>query len=193
MPTAQQVASAYPQRARRERVEGQGVVTCTVNAQGGLDNCSVTRETPGGYGFGQATLGLMRNFRMRLPGPVAVGGQVALPLSYRLPEGEHPTPAAPEGTLVSPTWAAEATRTQVDAAYPVGSSPQATRVHGWVVLDCTTNDQGVAGNCAVAAEDPPGRGFGAAAQGLAGNFRLAPTQAGGAAIAGAKVRLIIGW
>jgi TonB family protein len=194
LPTGESVSHAYPMRALRERVEGRGVVTCTVNARGAMENCAVSEDTPAGYGFGAAALSLTGSFRLHMQGgPISPGGQVRIPLGFRLPSGETPTPPAPEGTLPAPHWAAEPTRTQVTAAYPVGSTPQATRVHGWVVLDCTTDEHGVAAACAVTSEDPAGHGFGAAAMGLASGFRLAPQQDGGVSIAGAKVRLVIGW
>jgi TonB family protein len=190
MPSAQQVATAYPERANRERVQGTGRVTCTVAANGSLTNCEVASEDPAGYGFAQATLSLTNRFRLRMPGPVAAGGSLVLPMSFRLPAGETPTPPAPEGTIPNAAWATTPTVAQVAAVYPA-ASPQETRVHAFVVLDCTTNEAGVPGDCNTAMETPAGRGFGDAAKRLTGLYRLAATQPGGVPVSGAKVRLLI--
>ena len=92
--------------------------------------------------------------------------------------------------MPAPVWTSAPTPAQIAAVYPA-ASPQETRVHAFVVLDCTTDAQGVPGACSTAIETPAGRNFGAAAHRLTPLFRLHPTQPGRTSISGAKVRLLI--
>lgn len=47
-----------PQRTRAQQVRGEGTIECDVAAGGRLQNCAITDETPGGYGFGEAAMKL---------------------------------------------------------------------------------------------------------------------------------------
>ena len=53
----------YPARARSAGIEGEVVLDCAVSAQGAL-NCAVARETPAGWGFGEAAQRIAREHRM---------------------------------------------------------------------------------------------------------------------------------
>jgi protein TonB len=55
---------------------------------------------------------------------------------------------------------------------------QAERVEGVATLDCEVTSDGALKNCAVAVEDPPGWGFGAAALQLAPLFHMKSTANG---------------
>lgn len=48
--------SDYPARALDQEVEGSATVRCLVEDTGRLTGCEVLRETPEGYGFGQAAI-----------------------------------------------------------------------------------------------------------------------------------------
>ena len=52
-----------PDRAMREEVSGAALVCCTFDRRRRL-NCEVARETQEGYGFGQATIRIMRLYRV---------------------------------------------------------------------------------------------------------------------------------
>lgn len=53
----------YPGRARTAGIEGEVVLNCLVSTQGALD-CDVARETPPGWGFGEAAQRISREHRM---------------------------------------------------------------------------------------------------------------------------------
>lgn len=53
----------YPARARQLGIEGEVSLDCVVSAQGAL-GCVVARETPPGWGFGDAALAIAREHRM---------------------------------------------------------------------------------------------------------------------------------
>lgn len=88
VPDPQLMARYYPERAAREEVEGQAIVTCDIDAEGLAEDCAVTLEKPESYGFGDAALKLARDLRLapRKTGCAASGARaVRLPLSFRLP------------------------------------------------------------------------------------------------------------
>ena len=57
------VLDAYPRQAARDRVRGRGVLRCIVRQDRSL-NCQLFRETPPGYGFGEAAMQLALQFRV---------------------------------------------------------------------------------------------------------------------------------
>lgn len=48
----------YPEKALEAEVTGAAVVACTINTNGGMDQCRIMAENPIGYGFGIATAAL---------------------------------------------------------------------------------------------------------------------------------------
>jgi protein TonB len=89
-PTGEDMSKYYPERASRMSIEGSATISCTVNARGTLENCSVTAETPAEAGFGDATLKLSKLFKMRpmsKDGAPVDGGTVRIPVRWVLPKG----------------------------------------------------------------------------------------------------------
>lgn len=87
-PSAEQMMRAYPSRAITGGVSGSAALNCLVLPTGAVTDCNVTRETPGGYGFGRAAQGLSRHFRInpRTVDGAAEGSRVAIALRFTLPE-----------------------------------------------------------------------------------------------------------
>ncbi len=56
--SAADLGSAYPAQAKAAGVSGDVSVTCQVTADGAMSGCRTTAETPTGYGFGDAAVGL---------------------------------------------------------------------------------------------------------------------------------------
>lgn len=87
-PSADQMMRAYPGRAITAGVAGSASLNCLVLPSGGVTDCNVTRETPGGYGFGRAAQGLSRHFRVnpRTVNGAAEGSRVNINLRFTAPE-----------------------------------------------------------------------------------------------------------
>ncbi|MEY4555415.1 MAG: hypothetical protein RL093_534 [Pseudomonadota bacterium] len=88
-PTADQMGRAYPERAIAAGIAGSASLNCLVLPTGAVTDCNVTRETPGGYGFGRAAQGLSRHFRVnpRTVNGAAEGSRVNIGLRFNPPEG----------------------------------------------------------------------------------------------------------
>lgn len=86
-PSADQLMRAYPQRAITARVAGSASLNCLVLPTGAVTDCNVSRETPGGYGFGRAAQGLSRHFRVnpRTVDGAPQGSRVNINLRFNLP------------------------------------------------------------------------------------------------------------
>lgn len=87
-PSGEQMMRAYPERAVAAGVSGSASMNCLVLPSGGVTDCNVTRETPGGYGFGRAAQDLSRHFRVnpRTVNGAAEGSRVNINLRFNLPE-----------------------------------------------------------------------------------------------------------
>jgi periplasmic protein TonB len=89
-PSAEDLERYYPERAQRMNVEGRASISCTVDARGTLQNCSVANESPSDAGFGEAALRMSRLFKMRpmtKDGSPVDGGKIVIPIAFRLPKG----------------------------------------------------------------------------------------------------------
>lgn len=64
-PSGTALANAYPERAILDDVAGEATLDCLVQPNGVLEGCRIVRETPAGYGFGEAALTLVPEMRMR--------------------------------------------------------------------------------------------------------------------------------
>ena len=87
-PSADQMMRAYPDRALTAGVAGSASLNCLVLPSGAVTDCNVSREMPGGYGFGRAAQGLSRHFRVnpRTVNGAAEGSRVNINLRFNLPE-----------------------------------------------------------------------------------------------------------
>lgn len=89
-PTSEDMARYYPERATRMNIEGRATLSCTVNARGTLDACSVSAEEPSEAGFGDAAIKLSKLFKMRpmtKDGAPVDGGKINIPIRFQLPKG----------------------------------------------------------------------------------------------------------
>lgn len=89
-PTGQDMARFYPAVAMARNQGGAATIACKVNAEGLLQDCVVTGESPPGSGFGEAALQMSAKFKMRpmqKDGRPVEGGTVRIPIRFLLPEG----------------------------------------------------------------------------------------------------------
>ncbi len=84
-PTQAELMLAFPRAARAQGVSGRAAMSCTVELDGKLADCSVVRETPPGWGFGRAILLTRDFFRLspkKVNGQPVAGGKVTIPLTF---------------------------------------------------------------------------------------------------------------
>jgi TonB family protein len=95
-PTAHDLVRLYPREAMRKNVPGRAVISCKVNAEGLLTDCTVDEETPPGEGFGEAALKMAPLFKMRpqtRDGQPVDGGTVRIPLRFTVDSRIDPVSA----------------------------------------------------------------------------------------------------
>lgn len=62
-PNGRDFQDLFPERALERGRSGVTAIACTVRADGRV-NCTVTREEPAGWGFGEAALRAARRFKV---------------------------------------------------------------------------------------------------------------------------------
>ena len=74
----------YPRAALDHAVSGAAALRCTATPEGLLANCGVERESPAGWGFGEAALKSAPAFRLKpaLKDGAPVEASVAIPLVF---------------------------------------------------------------------------------------------------------------
>lgn len=90
-PSLDDYRKAYPAKALRLERTGKVVVSCLVQASGELEQCTLVSEDPPGLGFGEASLKLVKRFKMKPKTPdgaPVAGGTVRIVMPWRLPEAE---------------------------------------------------------------------------------------------------------
>ena len=88
MPSSDDLAKVYPEKALRRRVAGEAVIECAITAQGEMADCALASETPGNYGFGLAALRLapLFNVEPKMKNGVPVkGAAVSIPVRFGPP------------------------------------------------------------------------------------------------------------
>lgn len=127
-PSGEDMARYYPTMAQFADLTGKAILNCTVTAQGLLANCTISGETPSGFGFGDAALQMASLFRMKpmtVNGVPASGATIRIPINFRLPESESIVDPLAGASTPSPKRLALARR--VAAAYvPVVNNSSAT-------------------------------------------------------------------
>jgi TonB family protein len=88
-PTPEELGQVYPAAALAAGKSGHTRITCSVQANGTLYNCTLSEETPTGLGFGRAALISARYFKMRpktVDGVPITGALVSVPMRWMPPQ-----------------------------------------------------------------------------------------------------------
>jgi TonB family protein len=179
-PSIADIAAAYPPKARAAKVSGHVELTCEIGRDGHPRDCDPLQEKPFGYAFGAAARKLAE--KLKAADPAMVGQNVFVPVSFDAwVLGGQPH-------AVRPAWVELPTLFEFQLSFPKTDNGVN---HIRVVLGCTVETTGALGGCTVADEDPPGRGYGAAALALTSKFRVSPWGPDGEPAVGARVQVPI--
>jgi Gram-negative bacterial TonB protein C-terminal len=196
-PTGDDIANAYPVKALKAGRAGNTVIECTVNAQGLLRDCKVTKEDPPGFGFGAASLVLSGLFLMKpqtRDGQAVDGARITIPINWTYDgdpienedghtgsrisgndiAGQGPEYASPTvfvfGQMV---WAQAPSVTDIKTALDQKVGDRFA--DGKVVLQCSVAKKtGALSNCATLNYSPGMEQFQAVARSLTSKFRADP-------------------
>lgn len=187
-PSIGDVAAAYPERARRARIAGWAFIACRIDRDGRLTICRAATEAPRNQGFAQAALSLSSRFRAPAgrPGFERLAGASTLVRIRFTPGMLDSVTTLP----FPPAWSATPRGDEPGGGFP-RTAAQAGVLDAHVQVDCTVGPDGRLADCAVASEDHPGYGFGAAAAALARGFALPLWSEDGLPSVGARLRVPI--
>ncbi|WP_309089444.1 TonB family protein [Phenylobacterium sp.] len=176
-PSREQVAAAFPAKAKADGQSGVVALSCTAAMDGRLKDCVVIGEEPRGKGFGAAARQLARS--MRVAGARS-GDEVRVPVNFSADVLKA------DFTAKTPKWTAMPSTADFQATIPKHEGgPNAIRV----TLVCDVQAGGALSGCTVDREEPAGQGFGQGVLALASKFKVEPWSAEGLPTVGAKVRL----
>ena len=184
-PTYADVIAAYPNKARSAALAGRASLSCGFDGSGHLVGCSTIAEDPKGEGFADAAHTLARHFRadLKTPDGRAISrAKIQLPFFF---DPESLSGAKP--VIGKPKWQSLPASTDTDAAFGEILRTGAGTVR--VSLACRVQQGGTVSDCAVASEDPPGKGVGAAALTLAPTLKLSTWTIEGLPIVGGTIRV----
>lgn len=86
-PSGQAIADQYPGAAEMLRITGEVTLDCTLTIESRVKDCKVIKESPAGWGFGEAALRLTSLFKLRpqLVDGAPTEGQVKIPIRFQPP------------------------------------------------------------------------------------------------------------
>jgi len=88
VPNGDDYQEYFPDRGLRNNINGKVRFQCLVTAKGQLVNCKITSETPADMGFGDATLKIVKQFRVKpklINGKPVDGGIFAYGITWNVP------------------------------------------------------------------------------------------------------------
>jgi TonB family protein len=186
-PTLQEVAEAYPAKARAERIGGHATLNCIFTKTGTLRGCQTLRDEPNGYGFAKAARALASKF----VGPTSLadskstsGADTQIRFTF--------APEMLDGVIAPsrPVFLKAPTADEMLAGFPQ-SALKAGVMSARVVMTCKVIAGGRLDACTMLSEEPQGYGLGKATLPLASAFQLSPWSQDGVPLVGTDVRVPI--
>jgi TonB family protein len=188
VPTAGEVAAAFPEKAVGKTASGHVLLRCRVTDDGGLKLCQIASEEPRGDGFAQAARDLARTFRVA---PELRGSKALRDVFVDVPFDFHdPHQATPPVEVNDPEWLQGVDPAMVARLFPDAAAKAGLKT-GRAILGCVVAHDGGLTQCAVSSEEPAGLGFGGAALSVAGVMRMNAWTKQGAPVDGARILLPI--
>lgn len=102
VPDGDDFADRYPVAALGANISGVATLHCLVHINGDLYDCKAIREEPTGWGFGDASVALAANFKMRpktIDGVPVDGAEVKFTINWSMPSRADSANIAPAPTL----------------------------------------------------------------------------------------------
>lgn len=187
-PSYEDMANAYPAKARAKGVGGAVTLSCAFVADGSLKNCDTANESPRALGFSNAAHSLVGKFA----GPTALSDGRSIKDARTQIRFTFPPEMASGGApmIGKPNWAGVPTSEELKDAIPA-AAVTARVARARVVLDCRVVAEGRLDGCRVVSEDPVDLGFGASTLNLSKSFRLTIWTDDGLPSVGGRVRIPI--
>jgi TonB family protein len=189
-PTFEQMAAAYPAKAKAAGKTGRATLHCRFNAEGALTFCRPSQEEPVGQGFGAAARELVSTFKapQKLPdGTPLERAEIELPFTF-----DETMLKGQRKPMARPAWISQPNAEVMRAAFPM-QAMAADVGKGRVVLGCVVGADGELSGCKIESEDPLGLGFAAAAMAAVHHYRVRSWTEEGTPTIGQAIHLAIGY
>jgi TonB family protein len=166
-PQTEDITAYYPKAARLAGIEGTAALNCRMTEQYTLDACTVIRESPPGWGFGDAAIALAKQSK---PKSYIVSPNSSGPVMFVFdlhPLGILPNILNSDKTYISPDYTARPDMNKLAKIVERHGSPG-----GRVVLDCIVRVDNKLNDCAVIDEPQLGSAIGKVAIEFAETFSM---------------------
>jgi TonB family protein len=190
LPTFEEVAAAYPEKARAAGKTGRATLHCHFGKDGDLRGCTTRQEEPAGYGFGAAARQLAASFQapstMQGMGSIAdVEIEVPFAFTQDMITGKR-------AAMAHPVWVSQPTEELMKAVFPARAMAAGVG-RAVVVIGCQIGPAGGLAGCVVEKEDPKELGFGQAALAASSYYRVRRWTDEGLPSVGQPIHIAVGY
>jgi len=179
-------ARVYPSQAAQAGRSGVVTLHCVASSEGSLADCKIVGESPSNEGFGAAALSLAATMQLK---PSGADGQPVGGRSLTFPVKFTPDVLNPHTVITNPDWLYKPSQETMAQYWPAAARLEA----GEAVIHCVVTNRGLLDRCAVAHEDPAGRGFGQSALAMSESFVMRPMTIDGQPVGGGEINIPIRW
>lgn len=184
------ILTFYPAAAREAGVGGEAMLRCKLSPHYALEDCRLEKETPEGYGFGQAALAMAAQSEPSRYGGFEGRSDEQRTVTFKASPLRIEPDLRPAPSIVfDAVWIRRPTPEEVKKAFPRGAQSDTGRVR----IGCDIAIDTRVKNCVIYQETPAGQGFGEAALKLSKSFRLQPNMIKGKPSEGGFMGLVIGF
>jgi TonB family protein len=190
LPTFEEVAAAYPAKAKAAGKTGRASLHCRFGKEGELRGCTTSQEEPAGYGFGAAARQLSTSFQApsTMQGLGAIADvEIELPVAFT-----QDMITGKRAAMTHPVWVQQPSEAVMKSVFPARAMAAGVG-RGVVVLGCQIGPQGGLAGCVVEKEDPKDLGFAQAALSASASYQVRRWTDEGLPSVGQPIHIAVGY
>jgi TonB family protein len=191
LPSFEEMAAAYPAKAKAAGKTGRATIHCHFKKDGTLTSCSTLAEEPAGQGFSAAARQLANSFQAALDTmpnlPPYQNLSIDVPFTFDRDLLENK-----RRPMTRPVWISQPGEDAMRVAFPARALASDIG-KAKVVLACVVGPQGGLADCRVSSEEPKALGFGEAGLALSRMYQVRRWSDEGLPTTGQPINIAVGY